>query len=317
MKKLLIFILIILVSLSACVESNDPYSLQWSYNNYGQKINGIFGISGIDINYQNAYDCPDDFPIIAVIDSGFNLNHPHFANQIFLEGYDFIENRELINDDLASHGTGILGVLVSPDSDEMKGLLKNSKILPIRVFDGNNANVNDIIEAIIFAENEGAKIVNCSFTLDFFNQDLFDTIKYSSMIFICAAGNDYSKKVQFPAAYDLPNVISVLGINHLGFVSKFSNYEEKVFISAPGENVYCPQANEEYAYMNGSSIAVPFITAASAILYYKIQDNDIRKHLIECATQKKSLNGFVNQGKLINFEKVLHYKMVNKRVAIR
>ncbi|MHB8963123.1 MAG: S8 family peptidase [Saccharofermentanales bacterium] len=314
MKKLLVISLIFVLSLSACLKSDDSSSIQWGFNNYGQKVNGLAGIAGIDVNYQDFYACPDDFPIIAIIDSGFNLSHPHFAGLIFLKGFDFIDNQEISNDELATHGTGILGVMVKPSSNRMKGLLKNPRVLPIRAFDGIAASVDNIIRAIKFAEGEGAKIVNCSFTLQYFNQDLLDTIKSSSMVFICAAGNDHLKRVQFPAAYDLPNIISVMGINHLGFVSKYSSYEEKIFISAPGESVYCPQVKSEYAYMDGSSIAVPFITAACAILYYKVKNNDLKEHILKCSSQVNTLAGFVNKGNIIDFEKVINYKINNEEL---
>ena len=96
------------------------------------------------------------------------------------------------------------------------------------------------------------------------------------MLFIVAAGNggadgrgvDIDKTPSYPASYDLDNIIAVANIKADGNLSSSSDYgATSVDIAAPGTDIISTSANGKYAYMTGTSMAAPFVTAAAAMVY--------------------------------------------------
>gem|GEM_PF-5374074 len=314
-KRLLLSLIIMTIFLHFSCTTNTydgrlvDFDKQWGLQNTGQKINGEIGIRGVDVNFVETYVCPDDFPIIAVLDAGFDLNHMQFSGVMFLDGWNFIDNDSALHTGQISHGTNILSIIVAPpgsnDQARMQGMLENAKILPIKIFDNTLASIDDIIQAINFAEKSGAKIVNCSFVLDSYSDTLYNIIKESNMIFVCAAGNDHMNNIKYPAAFDLPNVISVIGVNHLGYVSTYSNYSNAATLAAPGENVYVASVDGGYDYVSGSSIAVPFVTSSVAVLYYKYPDSNIKEVLQKNSTVLITLK-YAAQNCLLDFDRIVN-----------
>lgn len=135
------------------------------------------------------------------------------------------------------------------------------------------------------------------------------SIRKSSMLFVCAVGNENKEQMDYSAAYDLPNVISVVGINNYGYCSSYSNYSKNADIAAPGEDVLCIGEKDGLQYMSGSSFAVPFITATC--IYIIDQTNctplEAKNILLETARHLDSLEGKVNSGRLVSFENIKKY----------
>lgn len=306
---LFIFVVSVFIGLYLLVFQNSTtnYEKQWALKNFGQKIDGKPGISGVDINFEQPYECPSDFPIIAVIDSDIDINHIQFSNVRFIDGWDFVNRDSTVNDTNDSHGTSVVSVIANSKCKDTKmmGLLGNVSILPIKAFESGKANIDNIIEAIKFAESKNAKIVNCSFTFPDFNEKLYQTIKESNMIFVCSIGNENKNSMLYPAGFDLPNVISVVGINNIGMVSKYSNYHQDATISAPGEMILVAGYNDTYELKNGSSFAAPFISTACAIIFYRNPNANIKEVLCKCSKFLSSLDGKVNQSALLDFQKII------------
>ena len=106
--------------------------------------------------------------------------------------------------------------------------------MPLKVFENGTAYTSDIIEAINYAEENGASIVNCSWGCTEENLALKETMENSDMTFVCAVGNNRLNLIEtpiYPACYDLDNIISVTSVNNDGGLSYFSNYGD-VDISA-------------------------------------------------------------------------------------
>jgi subtilisin family serine protease len=107
--------------------------------------------------------------------------------------------------------------------------------------------IADIIEAITFAAANNAKIVNMSFNGPDFSQSLSDAIKtYPDILFVTAAGNggedglgdNNDATPQYPASFNLPNIISVASTDQNDNLTPFSNYgPTSVDVAAPGTNI--------------------------------------------------------------------------------
>lgn len=155
----------------------------------------------------------------------------------------------------------------------------------------------------------GADIVNLSLTFNDNDIGLYETIRDSRMLFVCAAGNQHSNQGIYPCSYDLENVISVGGINNLGIISSSSNYGETVDIAAPGEDIAVVDYNGEAHLVTGTSFAAPFVTAVASevisLAEFDITAQDVKQILMETCCKTPLLTGYVKYGGMVSMENAL------------
>ena len=139
--------------------------------------------------------------IVAIIDTGIDVTHPELSANM-ISGWDFFnDTSNVYNPDLGmeqAHGTHIAGIISSVAPDV--------KIMPLKVFENGVAYTSDIIEAIQYAEANGAKIVNCSWGCTEYNQALKEVMDQSGMFFVTAVGNNRLNVEEtpiYPASYGL------------------------------------------------------------------------------------------------------------------
>jgi subtilisin family serine protease len=103
-----------------------------------------------------------------------------------------------------------------------------------------------VINALQYAADHGARIINCSFGGEFYSQaeyDAFAELQSASILTVCAAGNnsrniDVSGLQSYPASYDLNNILAVAASNQTNLLASFSNYGlTSVDIMAPGVSI--------------------------------------------------------------------------------
>jgi hypothetical protein len=173
------------------------------------------------------------------------------------------------------------------------------------------AYTSDILAAIAHAEEQGASIVNCSFGSTSDNPALFETIRDSNMLFVCAAGNsrhDMAETPSYPAAYDLPNVIGVASVNNDGGLSYFSNYGAGIVdITAPGRSVMSTIPENGRGPMTGTSMSAGIVTGAAAAVLSLVQGEDpdfdlasLRLRLLDTADQLSNLQDYISEGRRLN-----------------
>lgn len=243
-------------------------------------------------------------PIVAVIDSGIDITHSDLRGHI-LSGYDFVNDSALTYDSTKEyeyiHGTHIAGIIVQNAPD--------TQILPLKVFERGKAYTSDIIRAIEYAKQNGAKIVNMSFGGRDNNRALKEAMENSDMLFVCAAGNvrtDVEEMPVYPACFDIDNIISVASLNQdLGF-SYYSNYGTiSVDIAAIGRNVESMLAGGGYGCMSGTSQAAAQVSAGAAIAA-KIGESDIKMSLIGSADRLLHLQNKVSEGRSLNIDNIIN-----------
>ena len=134
------------------------------------------------------------------------------------------------------------------------------------------------------------------------------------MLFIVAAGNDaHDADVapEYPAAYDLDNIISVSNIAYNGKLSNTSNYgAESVDIAAPGACIISTADKNGYDYMSGSSMSAPFVTAAAAMLYSHYDNitlSDVKEIILQSARKLDTLDGTCVTGGMLDLGAALRY----------
>jgi thermitase len=262
------------------IPDDYEFASQWGLKNTGQTINRTVGIVGYDINAESAWDTTTECGgvVIAVLDTGVNYSHKDLSDNMWngdacvdelgtpmggcIHGYDFVEN-DKDPKDLFGHGTHVAGIIAAKgnDGNRISGVCWNAKIMAVRVLDVSGyGSTDNIVSGINFAIKNGAKILNASWGDYYYDQILYDAIEVArehNVLFIASSGNSNLNNdlyPQYPASFDLANIISVGAMDQKGNLAYFSCYgTSSVDIAAPGTNILSDypaqmvEANEYYS----------------------------------------------------------------------
>ncbi len=159
------------------------------------------------------------------------------------------------------HGTMIAGLvrLAAP----------GAKIMPLRVFDGNGqANPWHVIQAIYFAVENGANVINMSFSIDKQSVELKRAISFAAgqgVVCVSSAGNNAKTSKSWPAAFS--SVLGVASTDPQGALSAFSNYGPRlVSLAAPGEELITLYPGGHYAVAWGTSFSAGLVSGTTTLL---------------------------------------------------
>jgi len=216
-------------------------------------------------------------------------------------------NADVIGPD-ASHGTGVAGIVAAErDNKGVMGIASNVRIMTIRTVPDGDERDKDVANAIRYAVDMGANIINMSFGKAYSpNKDVVDAaVKYADskgVLMIHAAGND-AKNLQteknFPSQFYLDggrarNWIEVGASNWEGLeklAADFSNYgRSQVDVFAPGTTINSTSPNNEYHAASGTSFAAPVVSGIAAMLmayYPDLTGADVRRIILESSTPLK------------------------------
>lgn len=278
-------------------ELNDPQlRYVWSYGSAADN-----GMSVYEARRQFGLN-PEATITIAVIDTGVEYNHDDLKNVMWVntkeipgngvddDGNGYIDDIYGINmlvrlkdgtpsgdiRDSHSHGTHVAGTIGSESNNGIgiAGIASNVKIMAIRAVPNNGDESDiDVAEALIYAANNGAKVVNCSFgkKQNEGGKLIPETLEHLNKLgvtVVVAAGNDRTNNdrvLQYPASFQADNLISVASTTNKGELSSFSNYGEKtVHLAAPGSSIYSTVPRNKYGSMSGTSMASPAVAGLVA-----------------------------------------------------
>ncbi|EPD51260.1 hypothetical protein HMPREF1210_01858 [Paenisporosarcina sp. HGH0030] len=205
--------------------------------------------------------------IVAVIDEGVQTNHPDLKGK-FVSPYNAVTGgTSFYSGDHATHVAGIIAA--SFNNSGGAGVAPNIKIMPINVFTGDSASSYDVGEAIIYAADHHADIINLSlggsytYAMDYATQ----YAKAKDVLIIAAAGNERSYELSYPAALD--GVIGVSATDSNDEITDFSNYGSYIDLAAPGEGIFSSLSGSKYGAMDGTSMAAPVVSGVAALVLSK------------------------------------------------
>ncbi len=162
------------------------------------------------------------------------------------------------------HGTMVAGVV--------HRAAPGARIMPLKAFDANgNASLFDIVRAIYYAVDHGAKVINMSFSVGAFSPELLRAVNYASrhgVTCVAAAGNDGLETMVYPAG--LGDAIGVASTSPRDYLSDFSNYgDDLVTVAAPGEDIITTYPGGGWAMVSGTSFSAPWVSGAIALFVDK------------------------------------------------
>lgn len=225
--------------------------------------------------------------VIAVIDTGCDINHPDLRGKI-IDGYNFTEEQQgniKSYHDFNGHGTHVSGIIVGKNT----GVAPDSKILSLKILDQDgNGKVENLIKAIHYAlewkgpHNEKVRVICLSLGSKENNLDLHKSIKEAikkQVSVVVASGNDGDgtdeTHVRYPGYYN--EVIEVGALDYSNQIARFSNHNNQLDLVAPGTKVYSTYLDGEFREMSGTSMAAPFVAGSLALIIQGMEDKFQRR----------------------------------------
>jgi len=214
--------------------------------------------------------------IIAIIDTGVDLEHPDLVNKMISSGRDFVNDDFDATDD-NSHGTFVAGIAAAEtnNNEGVAGVAWNCKILPIKCADDKGWSWNSLlIEGIYWAVDNNASVINISIGGSDTDPLLKDALKYAfdnNVVVVAAAGNE-AEPVLYPAAYT-EYCLAVAASDYDDNQASWSNYGPEIDVAAPGERIvgcvpdwFWGPGSIPYAFGSGTSYASPHVAGFAALI---------------------------------------------------
>ena len=227
--------------------------------------------------------------LIAVLDTGIDQTHKELANKV-VASINLTQSPTA--DDLYGHGTHIAGVIaaIADNTVGTTGLAYNCSLMNVKVAeDDGSCDPATVDRGIIWAADNGAKVINISLTINEPSTVLEGAVDYAwarGAIVIAAAGNNYGSEPVYPAAY--PNAIAVAATDKDDRLARWSNYSDWISVGAPGVDIYSILPHDNYGSKSGTSLAAAVVSGEAALLFTIAVDtngngyfNDEVRHIIE------------------------------------
>jgi thermitase len=285
-----------------------------------------------------AWDARTSCSKVATLDSGVQYSHPDLAGNIWHNPHEIKDNGKdddhngYVDDyygvdvrkgsgsggDDDGHGTHVAGIIGGHGNNGtgVSGTCWSGSIMSVRFMDAKGkGSTSDAVAGLQYAVHQGAKIVNCSFGASSKSSALEDAIQYAKengVLLVVAAGNDgdsLESHPEYPASYTDGNIVTVAATTATDTLADFSDYGAKsVDLAAPGEGIYSTYPTSSYRYLDGTSMAAPFVTAAAAMLRAKdpsLTYARLRSALLASVDVVPSLQGRTVTGGRLNIERAL------------
>ncbi len=244
-----------------------------------------------------------------IVEYGYNTDFD--SRQIVGDSYKNPRERYYGNNNVkgpdSKHGTHVAGIVAADRTNDLgiKGISDNVRIMSLRAVPNGDERDKDIANAIRYAVDNGAKIINMSFGKPFSPEKsvVDEAVAYAErkgVLLIHAAGNeseDNDKTGNFPSrrylnGKEARNWLEV-GASSSGsdksLVANFSNYGKKsVDLFAPGVDVYSTTPNNTYEEQSGTSMAAPVATGVAALLWSYFPDLTVTQvvDILKSSTRK-------------------------------
>lgn len=229
---------------------------------------------------------------VAVIDTGISLSHSDLSANIatnakeipdngvdddgngFVDdyrGYNFYAGTSNADDD-NGHGTHVAGIIAGGvNGSGVFGVDSNVSLVPLKVLSASGyGSTYGVIDAINYAANNGIKILNLSLGASGTPSSdpvcaAITSARSKGTLAVVAAGNENADtSAKIPAG--CTDALTVAAVDSSLTKAYFSNYGAAVDVAAPGVGIYSTYPGSQYATMDGTSMATPFVAGLSAAM---------------------------------------------------
>lgn len=248
----------------------------------------------------------------------YNYNPDFDPRKIVGDNYANLDEKGYGNNDVrgpdASHGTHVAGIIGGARGNGigMDGVANNVRIMSVRTVPDGDERDKDVANAIRYAVDNGAKVINMSFGKGYSpNKEVVDrAVQYAlknDVLLVHAAGNDGKendfqnnfpndrlvKKGLFQPRF-AKNWIEIGALNWKtdeNLPAGFSNYSSKIVdVFAPGTDIYSTLPSNQYANQQGTSMAAPMVAGIAAMLrsyFPELSAVQIKEIIMASATKKE------------------------------
>ncbi|MCM3022625.1 S8 family peptidase [Bacillus ginsengihumi] len=206
---------------------------------------------------------------IAVLDTGI-AKHPDLS---IAGGVSMVSKSY---NDTDGHGTHVAGIIAAKNNKiGVVGVAPDAQIYAVKVLksDGDGY-ISDVISGIEWSIKHHMNIINMSFgTLDYSEalKKEVDKASRNGILVVAAAGNHSNSKtssktdnIDYPAR--LSSTVAVGGVGKNLKKASFSSIGKEIEFTAPAVDILSTYIGNQYAWMDGTSMATPFVTGALALL---------------------------------------------------
>ena len=293
---------------------------QWGLENAGQTIAGQTGTIDADIDAQSAWSTTTGTSTsgaikVAILDTGIDATHPDLSTKIDV-AKDFTGSTTS-TDDIYGHGTHVSGIVaaITNNGTGVAGTCPDCRLLVGKVLNDSGSGANSwIANGIIWATQNGAKVINMSLGSSVKSRTLEDAVNYAwknGVVVVAAAGNSANPSKTYPGAYT--NVIAVAATDNKDKKASFSSYGSWVDVAAPGVNIYSTfpthpfilgtqnGRSQNYDYGSGTSMATPMAAGTAALIWstpYGTSNTAVRSRLESTADKIPGTGNYWSSGRI-------------------
>ena len=245
----------------------------------------------------------------STIDNSLNLGF-NPRGEIVKDNTNDLAERRYGNNDLHGpdplHGTHVAGIIaaVRDNGVGVQGLAADPvRIMAVRAVPDGDERDKDVANAIRYAVDNGAQIINMSFGKEFSPQRAVVEAAYKyaaskNVLLVHAAGNENANldlADNFPASFYLngaavPNLLTVGASgpqDNARLPADFSNYSKRgVDVFAPGVGIVSTLPGSTYGPESGTSMAAPVTAGVAAVLksyFPKLTATDLKRIIMQSA----------------------------------
>ncbi|MDO5509329.1 MAG: S8 family peptidase [Weeksellaceae bacterium] len=255
----------------------------------------------------------------------YHYNLDFDPRHIVGDNYSDTSERKYGNNDVkgpdSSHGTHVAGIIGASFDNNlgMNGIARDVRIMSIRAVPDGDERDKDVANAIRYAADNGARIINMSFGKPYSpNSDVvFEAIKHATkkgVLLVHAAGNDdkdIDTEPNFPTNYNEGEKVSkswiTVGASTVdteGIKASFSNFgRQQIDIFAPGEQIYSTYPENEYEFQQGTSMAAPVVSGVAALVWSffpNLTAEQIRQVVVDSGNVHPHLAEISTQGRIVD-----------------
>ncbi len=254
-----------------------------------------WGLVAIGSDLQPSDDMKGKSIKVAVLDTGI-ANHPDLTVK---GGISFVDGVDTYTDD-NGHGTHVAGTIAAKQNQiGVVGIAPQVDLYSVKVLgtDGTGTYAQ-VIQGIDWCIANGINIISMSFTgqslSEAFHQEI-QKAKDAGILLIAAAGNQGSgeETEMYPALF--PEVVSVGATTKANVRANLSSTGQELDLVAPGVEVLSTRMDGSYGLMSGTSMAVPHVTGAAAVVWSKNKQmtaSEIKQVLFDHATNLGSAHDY-------------------------